>query len=109
MPAIEEIQISHAVKKWFAIKSDFVNAITAYEKKAKLSYAGNVFTGEFCEVCETCQNQCTQLRPCVECLAFNSSKLLINQETMSPEEQREIRESCAQRCPLNYLEFEPTR
>ena len=79
------------------------------KKKAKMSYAGNVFTGEFCEVCETCQNQCTQLRPCVECLAFNSSKLLINQETMGSEEQREIRESCAQRCPLNYLEFEPTR
>ena len=74
----------------------------------KLSYARIAHTGEFCEVCETCQNQCKRLKPCVECLAFNSSKLLINSETMSSEEKSQIEANCSERCPLKYFEFVPS-
>ena len=66
------------------------------------------FAGKFCQVCETCQNQCTQLRPCVECLAFNSSKLLINPNSTS-EEKRDIQANCREHCPLEYMELIPSR
>ena len=62
------------------------------------------FGGEFCEVCETCQTQCAQLRPCVECLAFGSPDLLIN-----PKDQEEYKQAiagnCSQFCPFNYQEL----
>ncbi len=54
------------------------------------------YSGEFCEKCETCQTQCTQLRPCVECLAFNSTDLFLNGDEVI---------DCSELCPFNYAEL----
>ena len=66
------------------------------------------YTGNFCEKCETCQTQCEQMRPCVECLAFGSpDRLDIDIDNTTT--QNEIRESCQAICPFNYDELVPYR
>lgn len=62
------------------------------------------FGGEFCGICETCQTQCAQLRPCVECLAFGSPDLLLNPKDQD-EHKQEIIANCSQFCPFYYQEL----
>jgi len=62
------------------------------------------FGGEFCGFCETCQTQCAQLRPCVECLAFGSPDLLLNPKDQD-EHKQEIIANCSQFCPFYYQEL----
>ena len=33
------------------------------------------YSGEFCEICVTCDDQCDKLRPCFECVAFENPSL----------------------------------
>ena len=33
------------------------------------------YSGEFCEICVTCDDQCDALRPCFECVAFENPSL----------------------------------
>jgi hypothetical protein len=61
------------------------------------------YTGRFCQICETCKTQCAQMRPCVECLAFGNSELLINPQSGENLKQ-EIKTNCSQSCPFIYDE-----
>ena len=36
----------------------------------------NLFTGPYCEKCETCRHPCEKLRACVECVFFKDSSRL---------------------------------
>ena len=64
--------------------------------------------GKYCDI-RLLPTECELLRPCVECKAFGSSKLLIN-ENMSNETKERIIANCSSvPCPFDYDELIPSK
>ena len=62
------------------------------------------YTGEFCEVCETCQSICLNLKPCVECLAFGEELPYDEDEGSGGLVSNR---NCSDLCPFEYMERRP--
>ena len=65
------------------------------------------YSGEFCEVCETCQTVCQELKPCVECRAFQDGDLIDGLYETEEERLLLIKNCTETLCNFTYIEAMP--